>query len=673
MPDDSWITPEYLNDLKTESESHVSRVNYISTARRCQRWYKKRIGLVPIDDFDDMEVSAQHATTRDNIIKETVDEALSIFLKNDPVIRRYPHHPQDADLVDDVDALYLSAWRNNGARTVVSSALRESLITGMSTVEVFWDVKRKKIAFEKIDPSSIFYDPFSSNDMRAQDCRYIIKKSRQRIDVVLRRYGTEGEIALGFREPQGRKARKAKFSQIMSRFASKPKEWLNRYIVPGSSGNSEEIADPFIDVYEYWIFPVVPNDMSLVTGDANLNDAGYPYGVVVTMIEDYIIRHNGKNGRKNPFAGTAKRKVVDQNGRLDTESVKIGSMRHPFCLFYWDRLSDVDGNNRIYECMGMAEQMIPMQFNQDALRRLIYINLKTVAMPGGIVKEDDLAIPLTEITREPGALITVKETGRPVGDSLQLFNGQQMPNEIFQMLGSDGQNMKIRVGMRPGVTGQTPPQGTSHTPAMTLGLAQDAAFTPLWEHVKELGYALEDMSVLMDGLMQQFYKPGDFNDVSEHGEMRFVEWTQRHITANFRREVVAAANTSFFDMDKMSRLAEITAISNEALMSQNPDLIQSAISLLVNTGYPDAYDWIQQLRNKLQQLQVQQQELQALGAAGLSQQAVQGIPGATPGGGAAPQQAEAGGELSDEELAGLSELAAATGMPEEELIKALSQ
>jgi len=667
MPDDSWITPEYLNDMKHESETHVSRINYISRGKRGWKWYKKRAGLIPVDDFDDEEVPGQYATSRDNVIKETVDEALSIFLKNDPVIKRYPHHPQDADLVDDVDALYLSAWRNNGARSVMSSALKEAFITGMSTVKTLWDVKRKQIAFQKIDPSSIFYDPFASNDKRALDCRYIIHKTRQRIDVVVRRYGTEAEVALGLREPQGKKSKKATFSKTLSRMANMSKELLNRLAVPGSSGNSDEIVDPFIDVYEYWIFPVVPNDVSLVSGDTNLDDAGYPYGVVVTMIEDYIVKT-----RKNPFAGTASRTKVNQDGEISTEKTEIGSMRHPFTPLFWDRISDDEGNNRMYECMGVVEQMIPMQFNVDALRRLIYLHLKTSALPGGVVKEDDIAIPLSEITRGVAELIPVKDTGRPVSDSLQLFNGQMIPSGIFEMMESDGQKMKGRVGIRPGVSGQSPPQGTSHTPPMTLGLAQDAAFTPLWEHIKELGYALEDISILMDGLMQQFYKAGDFKDVSEHGEARSVEWTERHITANFRREVVAAATTSFFDLDKMNRLAEIAAITNEALMSQNPDLIQSSINLLVNTGYPDAYDWIQQLRKKLQEVQQKEQEIQALGALGLSQQAGPGVPGATPEGGAAPQAAETGDELDDEELAGLEQLAEASGVPEEKLIALLS-
>jgi hypothetical protein len=662
MPDDSWITPEYLSTLKQESEGHFSRSSYLAKARIGWRWYKKPVGIIPMDDFDDEEVDSRHATSRDNIIKETVDEGLSIFLKNDPVIRRYPHYPEDADLVDDVDRAYLSAWRNEGARSVVSSALRESFISGMSVVKVYWDVKKKAIAFFKPAPGDIFIDPFSNSDKRLTDCRYIIHRTRQRIDVVLQRYGTEAEIALGLRSPKGRKGKKATFAQILSRFASMSKEILNRQIPAGSGGASDEIADPFIDVYEYWIFPVVPNDVGTVTGDGTLDDSGYPHGVVVTMIEDRIVKT-----KKNPFAGKAKRMVFDDAGIAEAKSVDIGSLRHPFAPYFWDRLSDDEGNNRVYNCMGMVEQMIPMQFNIDAIRRQIYINAKTTANPGGIIVTDALDTPAEEITFGPGELIETKDVGRPVGDIMQRFNGQALPNYIFEMVEADGQKVKQRVGMRPGVTGQFPRPGTSHTPALTIGAVQEQEFGPLWEHVKELGFALEDMSVLMDGLMQQFYKVGDFLDVSEQGETRKVEWTQRHITANFRREVVAAATTSFFDLDKANRLSQVAAAANEAMLSENPDLIQSTITLLVNMGYPDAFDWIQQLRQKLQQLQQQQQELQALGALGLAQQAA-------PGG--IPQQAlpeQGSEELSDEELDGLEQLEQLTGVSAEELMIALEQ
>jgi hypothetical protein len=597
MPDDSWITPDYLVSLKTESEQSVSRNTYLQNARRGWKWYKKRGGIIPIAEFDDQDVDVRHATTRDNVIKETVDEGLSIFLKNDPVIRRYPHYPSDADLVDDMDAANLSAWRHGGARSVVSSALKEAFVAGMSTVKVYWDVKAKKIA----------------------------------------------------------------------RMANMSKEVLNRLLVTGASGNPEETADPFIDVYEYWIFPVTQHDSALVHGDTNLDDAGYPYGVVATIVEDHIVKK-----KKNPFAGTAKRLITDQQGNVGTELVKIGSMRNPFVQFYWDRISDEAGNNRIYECMGMVEQMIPMQFNIDAIRRQIYINLKTTANPGGAIIIDGLETPPEEITREPGELIEFKDVGRPVSEQVMLFDGQTIPNAVLEMPILDRQTVKAQVGMRAGVSSQYPRQGTSHTPALTIGAVQEQEFGPLWEHVKELGFALEDMSILMDGLMQQFYKPGDFKDVSEHGETRHIEWTQRHIVANFRREVVAAATTSFFDLDKMNRLAEITAITNEALMSNNPDLIQSTISLLVNSGYPDAFDWIQQLRNKQQQLQQQEQELQALGALGLSQQTAQGVP---QGGNVAPQQAlpPASDQLDDDELAGLEQLKQLTGMPAEELMALVSE
>ncbi|MHC4510148.1 MAG: portal protein, partial [Planctomycetota bacterium] len=227
--------------------------------------------------------------------------------------------------------------------------------------------------------------------------------------------------------------------------------------------------------------------------------------------------------------------------------------------------------------------------------------------------------------------------------------------------------MKQRVGLRPGVTGGFPQPGTSHTPAMTIGALQEAAFTPLYEHINELSETIKDISVIMDGLMQQFYTVGDYMNVSEQGAQRFVQWTQRHVVANFRREVVAAATTSMFDMDKHNRLAEIAAVANEALLQQNPQLIQSTIYLLINMDYPWAFDWVQLLQQELQRLQQQQQELQQLGALGLMQGQ-----GAIPGG--QPQALPPGEDgIDDDELAGLEELEGLTGVSAEELMMALEQ
>ena len=163
MPDDSWITPEYLGSLKQESEQNAERATYLAKAKTGWRWYKKRTGIVPIDDFDDDEIDPRHATSRDNVIKETVDEARSLFLKNDPVVRRYPNYPEDADLVDDIDRAYLSAWRNERAKATVSSGLLEALVTGMSVVKVYWDVRKKAIAFRKPPPG---LTPITTSRMR---------------------------------------------------------------------------------------------------------------------------------------------------------------------------------------------------------------------------------------------------------------------------------------------------------------------------------------------------------------------------------------------------------------------------------------------------------------------------------------------------------------------------
>lgn len=657
MPDNSWITVDYLKDMKEESENHPSRQLYLQNMRDGWKWYKKRTGIAPEEEYDDTEIPAQQSTSRDNFIKEGIDEVGAIFLKNDPVVRCYPHYPQDADLADDMDAIRLSAWRRTHIPDKLASMEQEACVGGLSVGKVYWNPQSGRIEMVKIDPSSVFLDPFATNDNRLLDCRYIIHKTRLRIDIVLRRYGKEAEVALGLRDSRGRSVSDRKYGKVMSRFANMTREQINRKVTGESGGEkSEERADPLVGVYEYWIFPVTPLDVETVADEKKLDDAGYPYGVVVTMIEGHILK---SRIRANPFVQGKTRLRVDENGMPKSERVKIGAMRHPFVPIYWDRVCDNEGNNRVYECMGMAEQMKPMQWNIDALRRNIYIHVRSSANPWTAYKEDAINIDPKEIESGPGDWIPLADITDNIQNSIYVNNGAMMSPEVYRVLEYDGNRIKQVVGLRPGVTGTIPPPGTSHTPPMTIGLQQEAAFVPLSPRIRELSNAILDISVIMDGMIQQFYKVGDYIDVSREGLIRKIEWTQRHVVANFRREIVPAATTAMGDIDKQDRLAMVTAVTNEALLSNNPDLMQSTIYYLSGLKYSYASDHIQLLRRKLEELQLQQQELQALGLMGLGQQGQQALPPA--------------GELGGEGLAGLDDLVAATGLSAEQLAVALTE
>lgn len=655
---DDWITIELLDAQIREAEDHPSRIKYLENYRKGMLWYRKEADIIPNAEFDDVVIPKENVATRDNLIKEGVDELTSIFMKNDPIVRRYPYYPDDADLADDIDAVAHAAWVKANLSGKMSSALFEAALCGLSVVKVFWDAKRKMVYMVKPAPGDLYIDPYASNDNRLMDCRYIVHKTRQRVDVVLRRYKDEAEIALGLRHPSGRKksALAYKFKQTMKKFANMTKAEINEEVKEMGDGDDDRV-DPFIDVYEHWIFPVTPHDMEGVIGDTDLDSAGYPIGVVVTRIKDHIVKI-----RANPFQKTESRQVENAYGMMVAEKVKVGAQRHPFAPLWWDRLADQQGNNYIYECMGMVEPMIPMQFNIDGLRRNIYIHARTTANPWGLYNKNALDIPPDAITMGPGDFYPLKDAIGAVGDAIYVHSGAQMSPDVWAFLQSDMDNIKPRAGLKPGVVGGYPQMGTSHTPAMTIGALQEAAFGPLWKRVKELTDCLLDVSILLDGHIQQFYTPGQFLEVSRDGIERHIEFTSRHVVANFRREVVSGTTTPLHDLERDQKLSMITAVCNEALMSASPDLIESTILYLKNLRYPWTYDWIELLNRKLFEIQQQQQQLAQLGAAGMMEQQ-QGIE--PPAEEAMASEGEPA-EYNEQEMAGLEQLSRLAGrMPEE--------
>ena len=668
MPDNSWITVKLLKDMKDESESYPSRISYLKSLKRGWLWYDKKGGLVPSSEFDDMEIDPRHATSRDNLIKETVDEGVSLLLKHNPIVRTYPTsgRSEDAGLADDMDEVRMSTWTQSHAANVEESMLQEAMICGLSIGKVYWNPsdrrvsKKGDIALVKLNPTDVFIDPFATNDHRLLDCRYIIHRSRQPISNILRRYGDEAAVALGLTNKRGNAPSGI---ATIGRYLNQTAKKVSEYLQPQSSGVSSteegglEKVEVCEDVYEYWIFPATPSGSDLVIGDKATDD-GYPYGVVAVMINNHIMK---SKIRANPFRTTKNIEKPNQYGTMEVESIEVGSMRHPFVPQYWIRKSDDKGCNRAYECMGIVEPMIPLQFNIDALRRNIDINARSTANGSGLVNPDAFDFPISEqMTLGPGEYLPVK-SGHDFAQALLRIDGQQLPNYVFQLLEHSEMIIKKRVGFGPGVTNMAPlPAGTSHTPTGTIGAIQEGAFGPLYRYIKEISDTVLDLSILIDGLIQQFYEDGRYIDVSRNGIQRHIEWTNRHITANFRREVVTGATTPIHDIERTTRVAEIAATCNQALQASDPYLIKSQLYFLKNINYPYAYDWIQLLNEKLQELEAQQQELQQVGAAQLQQEAGQ----PTMQEGAIPPE----GGLSDKELSGIRALSESTGLSAEQIL-----
>lgn len=603
-----WLTTQLLDRLRHEAEEHPSRRKYINNLKEYELFYRGNKLIVPLDEMgDDMELDEGHAVARQNKIKEVVDKVGSIFMKNDPVVRRWPYRPEDAMLADDVDALYHDAWKTSHAQLVSRNMLQEAEISGLSMGKIYWNAmdrsydRRGNVAIEKLSPGSVLVDPWASNEHRGLDAGYIFHTTEQPVGYLIAKYGKEAEAALNLRSSKSVSG-KRKRNRIM--------EMLGKSLASGTTGAEETRGrQGYQEVVEAWLFPQAIQSSGLIGGD-KVRDDEYPYGIVVTLINNHIVRVMA-----NPFVKTSRVETRDTNGIPTTERVKVGHHRHPFVPLYWCRVSDPDGKGQygFYDCMGMVENMISLQININALRRNIAINARTIANPVVAVNEDALSSPLGSLMWTPGQILRIN-ANFSAAEAIQILRGEQMPQYVMDMVSNDITEIAKTAGLEPGVVGLFPQAGgTSHTPGLTIGSLQEAAFGPLWVYVGELAMALLDMSVLYDGLIQQYYEPGRYLTVNKAGMSHYVEFSTRHITANFRRQVIDGATTPLYDMEKQQRVNDVVAIVNNALSAQmqipQPRILEVAIAHLEALNFPWAYQFKQILEQALQETKRNQQAM----------------------------------------------------------------
>ena len=637
-PDLDWITPDLINAMIKESEEHSSRKKFLDSGTLCWKYYNTNVSWVSPDGvvISDPSLDNDIPVSFENRIKKVVDDGVSILLKNNPIVRHYPQagRPQDADIADDMDRRLYALWDEGGAsiKKVLRSALLESEISGLSCLKVVWNMADKsksndgEVMVRKLINSDIYIDPFATNDHRGRDARYIIHKTRQLPESILERFGSEGAKALGLRDKRGRdKTSNRKVSRIWSQFANT----IDYY--KGGSMQNEEKVDARVDVYEAWIMSIVDSASEPVAG-IQIEEKDYPYGVVATMIGDYIV-----DITENPNAERRRVKEIDpimsqiQGGNVEVNRSRIiGSRTHPFVLWYWTPTADDQGFNGVYNCTGLVEALIPVQISYNSISTNVEINARTLANPSISVVDGAIRdLPPDKITAEPGAIYRVHPDFATNIDAAIRFNtGSQMPAFVDMLRQDKKMSISELAGIHPAMVGLEP-QGTSHLPGNTLAGLQEAAYGPLVGPIKELESAIYDISVLAEGLMQQYYKEGRIIEITNDWQQRQVEWSNIHITANLIRKVVAGSTTPIADIEKERRLADITAIVESALQTGNPLSLQNVMLYLQNINNPYAYDWIQLLQTALQQMQVQQQQaqeqmmMQAMGGQAMAEQGQQ--------------------------------------------------
>jgi len=643
-----WLDIDFLRSIDQEAESHTSYIHYMSNVHRGIRHYKSTSEWwVPTDEFDDMDISESQPTARENLIKSTVDELNSLLLKNDPVVRTHPYQPQDATFSDDMDSILLAAWRNAKTRHHFRSMQKMSAIAGLGVCKTGWNTANKNIhpkgevGIQFISPTDILLDPYASNAHRGLDVRYIRHTSWQTPEAIIYRYGHEGAVALNLEPEKGR-----------------PRQWgqsiqkIRKKLIDTITGETSEgdRVDRRIPVYEYWVFPVHGRESELVTGQM-VDEKEYPYGIVTTRVNDKIVRQI-----PNPYY---QKKRMKMGEGLDTKSptIEVGHRMHPYVLLWWNREMDENGYNGIYDCTGMVQAQIPIQHSLNSVNRNIEQHVRTTANPGMYYFEDALDIPADRIERRPGEMVPINSKfagNRGIGDLVKDFSGQQMSPEVFAYAAEKKQMIGQIIGLKPHMVGLAP-QGTSHTPAATVGTLQEASFSAMWSPNDEITAACADIAYRYLGLIQQYYAPGRIVQISEEGgTASYVEIQTNHLAAMFRLEVVSGTTTPLYDMDKDVKLAGIKQHVDAALASQSPTIMKSCLIYLDNLNSPHTYQWVQLLKQTIQEMELSQQTLAGMGGMALmGQQAQQSLP---------PAQGEPG----------LEDLAAALGTSPEELERALS-
>ena len=609
-----WITETLLNRYKQEAEDDPIRNFHLSEGQSCQRFYNAITEWWVTSKGIDNDVSTMFdsvPTAAENHAAKTINDLNSLLLKNDPEVRHHPQlgHPEDSDLTDDMDGMLRMTWRQANVKPALSTWVQQASIRGMASVKIVWnrnDQSRSKygdIGIIYVPPEDLFYDTNATNSNRAQDCRYIIHRSKISPETIFGRYSFEGLEAAGYGDKSWWakvvKGGKTTFDFVKGIFVGEKRK---------------EAEDYRVEVLEYWLFPVTKFDNYMVGGEG-VREKDYPFGVVATMVEGKIV-----DIMPNPFVKKEKNQKIEGT---ESEVIDVirGHKRHPFVPLWWIRCATDDGYNPIYACRGA---MTPMKAAQSSLYSLLSsseIHCRVAANTKMLTKPNAFKTPMDRITGGPGEILVINDLwgDLPLDQVVKELNGSQMSPDLPMLINRKTGIIPILGGLNPGMTGAYP-AGTSHTPGVTIAALQEASFTPMWAITKEIDDALKDVSELIMGNIQQFYEPGRFVDVSDDGMTTSVELSKRHLQTRFQRVVVQGTTTPFYDIDRETRMATIKVMVDQAIAQsiQLGDTIfmETCAIYLQSLRYPPAYQYIQLLHKKMQELgaQIKQQQMATIQA-----------------------------------------------------------
>jgi len=575
----------------------------------------------------------------ENRAAKTIDDQVSLILKNRPEVRHHPQmgHPEDADLSDVIDGTIRNWWTHGNVIPVLHSFVKESVITGLSFVKVGFDRTNKRYnqdgeAFMVNTPTrDIFWDPKSSNSQRGKDCRYIAQRCWQTPNILIEKFGVPAEeLITPTRSYLGQVYDNIKGVIKEGRFLMSKQEYQAGLPTPSPDKPQTDRVDQLEEVWEYWLFPKVMSNSEIVGGE-NLKDVRYPYGVVVTSFRDKII-----DIKSNPFISQKRSQEFEMdemgNPTSKLKTYTLGHRGHPFVPMWWIRTTTKDGRNNFYMCQGAMRRMIAPQVTTNTLLRGIIKNCLTTANPQVLTFDDALKTPSEKIFLEPSDVIRInaKYIDRPLESLFRVLQPPSMPGYVSSMLAEQKIAVSEMGDMNPGMTGLWP-TGTSHTTLGGTAIQNESQYTPLWAKTDELDGALKDIAEKALGLIQQNYKPGRFVDISVDGQVQYAQLQKKHVLTQFQSVIISGATTPFFDIDRDRRLNEIRQMVDQsiatALQTHEVVFMETCKIQLMQLKYPPAYQYIQLLEKEIQKLTQIVEGKQMMGLTQLLQQVQQGQQG----------------------------------------------
>lgn len=555
------------------NQADEARSDYIRKAERCYKiLYHQPFQWKPGDDD---ELGSGHPESVENHIKPNIRKIASLLLKNDPLARIYPLRPVDEDgvsnfeLADEITKHQLSAWRTSLAKYAARKALSESFVTGLSILQVGWDISQLdeygsgRILVRNVPRIDIWFEPIFDEIGHG----FAIERT----------WHTED----GIRQVLGEKVAKSllkSYEEKRQVFYIDEKSGGDGQSSGGDSWSSDgqsslpsywsRTDDGLYPIYTLWMPPQSPSPMPI---DENLEQPSNPYRWGSKSV---FFKGKKISTKPNPFA-------KKRFGRT------IGHKTMPYVALKLFEEPDEHGYRGFYDTEGVVEQLEQAQWDLNDLKRILMAIARRAMNPVIFAQEGSIKSMESNLSFTSGRVFWVNR----MADMPQPVEAPSVPF-VPQVYQETKEYLRDSAGITDWTTGGKP-EGTSHTDWRLVALGQEAGAIALWSIIESIDKTILDVTDRMLGLMQQFYKAGRFSAVGMNGETWHREWQERDIKTAFGIRVIPATTTPLRDVETQNLATQIYGLVTSALANPTIEGLMNTKIYLQSLNEPIAYEWIQ--------------------------------------------------------------------------------